>query len=308
MNFIRKEPASYDLHLHTCWSKDAKAEPELYFQQARNFGVRCLAITEHHHMDSLQEILALADQYPEIRVIPSAELTVETSIGAVDLLCYNLPCRPEGLLSEVLVDYREWQKETARARRLAMQALGHDYTEEAQIEVLRRHRPARVLDKQGVQGVFLSYEKSYFLERRFITTSEDYNRLVESFPEELRHPRPPAVEKVVSAVKSVGGLVVIAHPTSYFMKDNRERMDSLRMECELDGIECAHRKIPPALSILYREYCLENNLLSTAGSDCHNPKDILTQPEAWGYTPLRRFACHLGEDTWLEEFLHRLDQ
>ena len=48
--------------------------------------MRCLAITEHHNVDSQPEVRAAAARYPEVRLIPSAELTVNTSFGARDLL------------------------------------------------------------------------------------------------------------------------------------------------------------------------------------------------------------------------------
>ena len=87
---------------------------------------------------------------------------------------------------------------------------------------------------------------------------------------------------------------MIAHPAGYFRQTDRRRMDALREECGLDGIECAHRSVPPELTAIYRQYCREHGLLSTAGSDCHEPEDLLPLERA-GYTPERRFACHLGE-------------
>ena len=41
--------ASYDLHLHSCWSYDAAVRPEEYFQMAREHHLRAFAITDHHN-------------------------------------------------------------------------------------------------------------------------------------------------------------------------------------------------------------------------------------------------------------------
>ena len=79
----------YDLHLHTYWSYDATTHPENYFKRARELGVRCLAVADHHILDSLEEVLEIAQDYPDVRTIPAAELSVTTSLGAVDLLCYG---------------------------------------------------------------------------------------------------------------------------------------------------------------------------------------------------------------------------
>ena len=84
----------YDLHLHTYWSYDATTHPENYFKRARELGVRCLAVADHHILDSLEEVLEIAQDYPDVRVIPAAELSVTTSLGAVDLLCYGFSREP----------------------------------------------------------------------------------------------------------------------------------------------------------------------------------------------------------------------
>ena len=97
--------ARYDLHLHTYWSYDALAQPENHFKRARELGVSCFAITDHHVLDSLPEVLEISQRYPEIRVVPSAELTMTTSIGSVDLLCYGFPAVLPPAMVQVLEAY-----------------------------------------------------------------------------------------------------------------------------------------------------------------------------------------------------------
>lgn len=292
------KPLSYDLHLHTCWSYDATNEPEIYFQQASRQGLKCIAITEHHNLDSLAEAEDIAKQYPGIHLIVAAELSVTTSIGPVDLLCYHLPSHPSGALAEVLEEYRRWIKNVARFRVLGARAFGLDYSESEQEKLLRGYRPERVLSHQGITHECNAILARYFIERGFISSREEYDDLLERIS--LRHPCPyPAVERVVSAVKQAGGLVVIAHPARiYFRGNDLHRMDALREECGLDGIECAHPSVPQELTVFYRAYCRKHGLVSTAGSDAHNPADV--QPSS------RHFGCQSGEDEWLEEFLERL--
>lgn len=299
-------PAEYDLHLHTFWSYDATAQVRPYFERARELGLRCIAITEHHNIDSAADVSEVATEFPEIRWIPSAELSVNTSIGAVDLLCYNLPRQPQGALAEVLEEYNAWQRAAGEAITSGMQALGFDFTQEEQRKVLATYRPEKVIARHGVTHCTVSELMKAFLRLGYIKSPEEFAELNRRRRQAVPTLPYPAVERVVPAVKAAGGTVVIAHPAGYFEQKNRSRMDQLREECDLDGIECAHRTVSPELTDFYREYCLQHGLVSTAGSDCHHPEDVLTPVTQWGHTPDRRFACHIGKPEWLDELLERL--
>jgi predicted metal-dependent phosphoesterase TrpH len=103
------------------------------------------------------------------------------------------------------------------------------------------------------------------------------------------------VQDVVPAVKEAGLLVVIAHPSMYFDGAKRELMDRLRVECSLDGLECAHPAVPAEYWPVYRAYCVEHGLVSTAGTDCHTDEEVR-----------KLLGRHGGEEAWLGEFLERL--
>jgi predicted metal-dependent phosphoesterase TrpH len=101
--------ASYDLHLHTCWSYDALIDPARYFAAAREQGVGTIAITDHHGFDALPELTAAAPAWPDIRYIRAAELTVTTAFGPVDLVCLGIPDPLPVVLGPVRDRYHAWQ-------------------------------------------------------------------------------------------------------------------------------------------------------------------------------------------------------
>ena len=93
-------------------------------------------------------------------------------------------------------------------------------------------------------------------------------------------------------------LTVIAHPTGYFLRDDRERMDLLRRELSFDGVECAHgRKVSPELTPVYHTWCKERGLISTGGSDLHRPDDVEQD-----------IGRHLGPEQWWPEIEKRLPE
>jgi predicted metal-dependent phosphoesterase TrpH len=288
--------ASYDLHLHTYWSYDATAAPEEHFRRARELSVCCLAVTEHHHLDSWDEVREVAAAYPEIRLLRAAELTVTCSIGSVDLVCLGFPDELPPRVVEVIEAYHQWQRDYGSAVSRGMVALGYGYGDDARLALLRSYRPEKTLRLQGNTHVRNGAQRDHFLAQGWIADADGYGGLMGRVGEAAQLPPYPAAELVIPAVKEAGALVAIAHPVGYFQRDNRQRMDQLREELDLDGIECAHPGVPPELTQSYRAYCREHGLLSTAGSDAHNASDLN-----------RLFARHGGDEAWLDELLGRLD-
>jgi len=300
-------PAAYDLHLHTHWSFDATLEPGAHFRRATELGLRCIAITEHHHLDSAPEVARLAALYPQLRVLHAAEFSVTTSLGGIDLLCYGLPPGPGGPLAGVVERYRRWQREIGEAMSRGMQSYGFAYDEAGRLDVLRSYRAREVLKHQGLGSQILrKREVDHFVACGWFSTPEEASELQLRILKEFPRPPFPAVEEVVPAVKAAGGLVVIAHPARYFQGDNLRRMETLREECALDGLECAHHAVHPELTRFYRNYCRRHGLLSTAGSDSHHAEHLAPPTGPWHEVPERKFACHLGEEAWLDELLERL--
>ena len=284
--------AQYDLHLHTYWSYDAAARVESHFERARELGVRCIAITDHHSLDSLAESRECAKKYPDVVAIPAAELTVTTSIGSVDLLCYGFPREFSPDLQRLLDSYHTWQLEAGGAWSKGLLALGYDFGDADRLRLLESYRPPHVI---AVQGNILANNgllRDHCVERGFIADADAYDELTDRVREQAPFPPYPRVEEVIPTVKASGAKVAIAHPHGYFRKGDRETMDALARECQLDGIECAHHSIPVEYTPLYRQYCVEYGLFSVAGSDSHHERHVREV-----------FARHGGADDWLEEFL-----
>lgn len=268
---------------------------DVIFSRARELGVRCLAITEHHVLDSLPDVRRASSEYPEIRVIPAAELSVDTSIGAVDLLCYGFPAEVPAPVQDVLEAYHVWQRACGSAISAGLCAIGIDYTDAKRRALLESYRPAEAMAVQGVTHVKGGLQREYFRRKGYAADDVAFRELMARAERAVPVPPYPAVADVVPAIKAAGVQVAIAHPFGYFDGANRNRMDALVEECGLDGIECAHLSVPLDLTPVYRAYCEEKGLFSTAGTDCHSDDDVRNL-----------LTRHGGCEEWCEEFLDRL--
>lgn len=297
----RENIANFDFHLHTYWSYDALAAPVNYFKHARELGITHIALTEHHNMDSLPEAMEISKDFPEISFIPAAELSVrvEGVANCLDLVCLNLPVDPSGEIKELLDMYHKWQNHFGDKLCKVLTEAGMPHTREERAELIKRFRPAFTLDVQGVPHVRNDISDRYLVDEKHY----DPDMITNTYHAKGIPPHYPAYKDVVPVLKRNGCLVFIAHPTSYFKRNDLERMDFLREELQLDGIECAHPSIPHELTPFYREYCLKHGLLSTAGTDCHSTEE--SDPKY--RTDFGDMGCHIGEKRWLEEILERVD-
>ena len=284
--------AQYDLHLHSYWSYDATAEVEDHFKRASELGVRYIAITDHHVMDASAQVIMCAARYPQVTAILSSEMTVTTSVGSIDLLCYGFPRELTPSLQELANIYHHWQRAMGAAWSEGLQAIGYAFSDADRMTLLQTYRPAHVIALQGNTHVKNGVLSEHCVERGFIASPEKYSDLRIRTRQAVTLPPYPPADEVLPILKEAGIKVAIAHPHGYFNQGDRARMDALRHECQLDGIECAHRQVPPEFIPVYREYCVAHGLFSVGGSDSHNLSDIE-----------ERFAGHGGADEWLDEFL-----
>ena len=292
MNTPDRPRAQYDLHLHSVWSLDATVRVEDHFKRARELGVRCIAITDHDVLDALPEALECSRSYPEVISIASAELAVTTSVGAIDLLCYGFPRELTPALQDLMESQHAWQRAAGAARANALQAIGFPFSDADHLALLQTYRPPEVIAVQGNTDFKGQVVSDYCLNRGYVTSTEEYGELMARAHRAVPFPPYPEVEEIVPIVKDAGVRVAIAHPHGYFESGDRARMDTLRQECQLDGIECAHPRVPPEFTPIYRAYCVEHGLFSVGGSDSHSDDDIQ-----------ELFAGHGGADEWLDEFL-----
>ena len=78
-----------DLHVHTTrFSNCARSTPDEMVARAQELGLDGLVLTEHHIVWPADELTALQDRFPRVRLFRGVEITIETGD---DLLVYGPP-------------------------------------------------------------------------------------------------------------------------------------------------------------------------------------------------------------------------
>lgn len=248
---------SADLHCHTRLSDGSVGIEEL-INLAVAGGVTTLAITDHDCMAANVRAKLIGERNG-IKVIPGVEISATDTVEHknVHILAYlcDSPDRLEGLCHRNAVI----RKKMGQFMMLKA-ASKFPITKEL---VLKCASGSTNLYKQHIMHALMEsghttsiYGELY--DRLFNPGSED-NILVPA------NPPFPAVEEVVEAVHSAGGIAVLAHPALY---DNFALIDRL-LPLGLDGLEVWHPTADEAAVERLTAIATKHKLLMTGGSDFH---------------------------------------
>ena len=255
-----------DLHVHTNIS-DSTFSPEKVVKYAKLEGLDAIAITDHDTCDAITSTIMLAKDI-NLEIIPGVELTAEVDDDEIHILGY-------------LVD---WQNDsfTQKLKELCR---------------VREERAKEILKRLAEQGIDLKYEDLIELAGpatgsvgRLHIANLLYKKgkvacIREAFTKYIGNNCPAYVKKfklspkeAVDAIKSVGGVAVLAHPKT-INTEARPLKDTIKALAEdgIQGIEVYHSDHSIKDSNAFKKIAEEYNFLITGGSDCHGlgKKEIL---------------------------------
>ena len=78
----------------------------------------------------------------------------------------------------------------------------------------------------------------------------------------------PTIDKVINLIKSAGGLVFVPHIFIYG-ENSMKFFDILTKNYKLDGFECYYSLFSNEQNKFLLDYCKQNNLLVSGGTDYH---------------------------------------
>lgn len=254
------EKGLIDLHVHSNYS-DGKNSIEDIISMANSNNVKCISFAEHYNLDSYPKVLQIAIN-SGIEVIPAIE--VGTDLSMYDLRkrskCHMIIYYPSIKICDLLKEYHKKKDKVIFEILNNLKKIGINLPYEF-VKISARNPDnickfdiAIALSKLGVSN---SPQEAY--ERYIDYGSITYVASNKMSPTEL-----------LKYVKSVGGVVSIAHPKSLAMtKEKFYDFIKELVELGLDEIEVynPHNKLDRIQE--YLELCDEFNLIPTVGSDYH---------------------------------------
>lgn len=239
-----------DLHIHTTCS-DGKSSPLEIVERAQKEGLNVLSITDHDSMRAYDELTSTPEPYPTL--IPGAEMTAKDADVSVHLLAYGLDPSREDVQTLMASQRNSRKKRVERilemlAKKGVSVEMDEVLFEAGRANLGRPHVAAALIRKNIVQSIqeafarYLNPEALEGLARGYPTSSE-----------------------LIPKLKSLGGVVILAHPGRLWTNQEMEQFRSQGV----DGVEVIHPSHNYELQKTLGQYADRHHLLKTGGSDYH---------------------------------------
>lgn len=249
-----------DLHCHSRAS-DGSHTPTEIVEMAAKSGLRAIALTDHDTMDGLAEFRK-AGEGASVECVAGIELASRTpgEYNGHHIVGLFLRDSLSDEMAELLASCIRWRHERNLGILERLKERGYPLTlEEVQDaaggEIIGRPHIALALVRRGVVS----------------SVAGAFERFLGSGKAAYVHRQEPTPEEAISAIHSMGGVAIWAHP---FTKGNRtvRQIHQLAVDLKaigLDGIEVHYSMHTPKQVQNAAEIAREVGLLPSGGSDFH---------------------------------------
>ncbi|MEO7003482.1 MAG: PHP domain-containing protein [Ktedonobacterales bacterium] len=250
-----------DLHMHTTYS-DGHWQPTALFAQLAREGFRVVAVTDHDQVRHLAGTQALGISHG-IVVVPGTEMTTVWHGMNAHVLCYA----PVGVgfTSEALADLARSTEDAqlANTRAVHEELLRRGYTFPRQDDILRAQggQVARPIDNAR-----LIHESGYAP-----TPADALAVITDAGYISIKAP----IAEAVAAAHASGAVTIMAHPgrgEGEIQRYDPPLLRELLADIPLDGLEVYYPTYTPKQIAAYAALAAERDLLVSAGSDSHGPR------------------------------------
>ena len=245
-----------DLHMHSYYS-DGTMSPREIVEDAKKRNVQLIAITDHNVLDSYTELKEAAEEFG-INVIRGVEIDARFEDIVVHILAYNFQDNEKlfNLVHKAKNQLLETSIELIRR-------MENDYENISSEDYEAYDYDRR---KGGWKGIHYLFDRGITSE---LFEGVKYYGQYKCGHEYFDY---PTVEEVIDAVHEANGYVVLAHPCNYYKNNTKEEvLEKLEKfkSIGIDGVECYYPANSEMMTETCIEFCKNNNMIITVGSDSH---------------------------------------
>ena len=263
-----------DMHIHTKYSDGTYTVREV-LQKSEELGLKYISITDHDNCKAYNELNNInIKEYYSGKIIQGIELKCLYNGRLIEILGYNYDREVlENWLNEFYKNRqrRDTQKKYFNILYDACLKIGLKMSEKETIkwnpendwasvtvyQEIKKHEENKEKLPEDFWNEFTTFTKKYCADMEgpfYIDKKDDY----------------PSLKDAIKAVKDAGGIAIVAHAFIYkWAKDKESFIADLHRNYDIDGFECYHSSFSEEQIEYIVNYCRENNLLMSGGSDCH---------------------------------------
>ena len=266
-----------DLHIHTLNSDGSETVEEI-LKRAEQLKLSHISITDHESVNGHYQLsrINIKDYYSG-KIIPGVELKNYYKDRVIDMLAYNIDI-------DKFNEYLEKNYKNKTHRMLEEKNLRHFYKQAKEYGLvldpmeslewdkdrdwgsvvfyneLKKHPENKEKVPEDLWADFSNFKKDYVYNREnlfFLDKKDDY----------------PSPAQTVEEVHKAGGVAFLAHVHEYKWIENKiEYIKDFVKDSNIDGIECYYSNFTEEQTKELLDYCKENSLYVSGGSDFHGKR------------------------------------
>lgn len=255
-----------DLHMHT-QASDGTWSPEELVENIKKVKLSTFAVTDHDEITSVEVVQQLSKK-EGLNCISGVELSASYMGKEYHILTYDFAMENPKILQRIQKNHQ----------------VRMDY-HRGVIETLKQDYPAISTEEFSTYTYDLTRggwpSLNYLLDKKVVYNMNDFFGLMKRYNLQLIFDTP---EVIIKDIKAAGAIAILAHPPAY-AEGNLMKLEQLEtfMSFGIMGLECysPYYKVPSDCDY-YVDFCKNNNLFVSGGSDCHGsfvPGRKLKYPE-----------------------------
>ncbi len=256
-----------DLHIHSNHSDGEYSVSEI-LETVYKSGVKTFSITDHNTVNAYLEIREkkLMDKY-DMKLIPGVEINVKYKDISFEVLGYNIDIDKMKSYLDENYNLKDKMEEEFNIlyNNLVNNGLkldGCTFNKDTDWSSYSLYNAV----KSNIENKVLIGEEMWNSRQllfRNICSNKDFFLYTDLSSLYLN------INDVVKMIRSCGGKVFIAHLFVYGFSNHLELLDELVKSNLIDGVECYYSAFTKEQNNTLVDYCKNNNLLISGGSDYH---------------------------------------